>query len=135
VGAPAPLQEGVAAGLERLQADFYDALADGYRVRRDLLHDGLVAAGFHTVRPAGAYYLMADFSGLSHEPDTSFARRLTGEFGVAPVPGSSFYSRPELGRRYVRFAFCKTHDLLHEAVRRLAAVRDKLGSGAGNPGA
>jgi aminotransferase len=131
VGAPAPLQEGVAAGLERLQADFYDALAENYRVRRDLLHEGLVAAGFHSVRPAGAYYLMADFSGLSHESDTSFARRLTGEFGVAPVPGSSFYSRPELGRRYVRFAFCKTHDLLHEAVRRLAVVRDRLAGGAG----
>jgi aminotransferase len=127
VGAPAPLQEGVAAGLEQLQADFYHALAADYRQRRDLLHQGVLAAGFKSVRPAGAYYLMADFSGVSDESDVSFARRLTGEFGVAPVPGSSFYSRPEWGRRYVRFAFCKTHDLLEEAVRRLAAVRERLG--------
>jgi aminotransferase len=134
VGAPAPLQEGVAAGVERLQADFYQSLAADYRARRDVLYDGLLAAGFHCVRPAGAYYLMADFSALSPESDVSFARRLTGELGVAPVPGSSFYSRPELGRRYVRFAFCKTRDLLDEAVRRLAGVRQKLGSGAGNPG-
>jgi aspartate/methionine/tyrosine aminotransferase len=38
---------------------------------------------------------------------------------VAPVPGSSFFSRPELGRRYVRFVFCKTDDLLEEAAARL----------------
>jgi aminotransferase len=126
VGAPAPLQEGVAAGLEHLQADFYDALAADYRQRRDLLVGGVRAAGFHVVAPAGAYYLMADFSGLSRESDVSFARRLTGEFGVAPVPGSSFYSRPDLGRRFVRFAFCKTTELLHEAVGRLATVRERL---------
>jgi aminotransferase len=131
VGAPAPLQEGVAAGLEQLQADFYHGLAAEYRKRRDLLLAGVIGAGFQAVRPAGAYYLMADFSELSRESDTSFARRLTGEFGVAPVPGSSFYSRPELGKKFVRFAFCKTHDMLEQAVQRLGAVRERLG--AGNP--
>ncbi|MBI4541677.1 MAG: aminotransferase, partial [Gemmatimonadetes bacterium] len=45
------------------------------------------------------------------------------EVGVAPVPGSSFYSRPELGRRVVRFAFCKTAELLAEAARRLRSLR------------
>jgi aminotransferase len=131
VGAPAPLQEGVAAGIEQLQADFYQDLAAAYRARRDLLLRGLLDAGFRCVRPAGAYYLMADFSALSRERDVAFARRLTGEFGVAPVPGSSFYSDPDLGRRYVRFAFCKTHDMLEEAVRRLAGVRERLGKGSG----
>jgi aspartate/methionine/tyrosine aminotransferase len=53
----------------------------------------------------------------------AFAEWLTKEVGVAPVPGSSFFSRPEAGRRLVRFAFCKTLPLLHEAARRLAGVR------------
>jgi aminotransferase len=127
VGAPAPLQEGVAAGLEQLRPKFYQLLADEYRQRRDVLYDGLVEAGFACARPQGAYYIMADFSELSRESDTSFARRLTGEFKVAPVPGSSFYSRPELGRRYVRFAFCKTIDMLEAAVERLAGIRERLG--------
>jgi len=39
------------------------------------------------------------------------------------VPGSSFFSRPELGRRLVRFAFCKTEDMLREAAHRLARIR------------
>jgi len=35
------------------------------------------------------------------------------------VPGSSFYSRPELGRHLIRFTFCKTHDVLTAAAERL----------------
>ena len=41
---------------------------------------------------------------------------------MAPVPGSSFYSRPELGRRFIRFAFCKTLPMLEEAARPLATI-------------
>lgn len=127
VGAPAPLQEGVAAGLESLRPPFYHRLGAEYRERRDLLYAGLVEAGFRCSPPQGAYYILADFSALSRESDVSFAKRLTGEFGVAPVPGSSFYAHPEDGRRLIRFAFCKTLDVLNDAVDRLAGIREKLG--------
>ncbi len=126
VGAPAPLQEGVAAALEFLGPDYYAALARDYQKRRDLLCGGLVQAGFRCTPPQGAYYVLADFSGLSDLPDDGFSAWLTREIGVAPVPGSSFYSRPELGRAVVRFAFCKTEDLLQEAVKRLAGVRKAI---------
>ncbi len=123
VGAPAPLQEGVAVGVERLPPAYYEGLARDYRARRDLLVAGLLAAGFRCAPPQGAYYVLADFSALSGESDVAFAERLTREVGVAPVPGSSFFSRPELGRHLVRFAFCKTPDVLEESVRRLARLR------------
>ena len=123
VGAPAPLQEAVAVALETLGREYYDGLAHEYRARRDVLMDGLRAAGFGCAPPQGAYYVLADFSALSDEPDDAFSAWLTREIGVAPVPGSSFYSRPELGRRQIRFAFCKTLDLLTEAARRLTHVR------------
>ena len=122
VGAPAPLQEGVAAALETLGRDYYAQLAADYRTRRDLLCGGLLAAGFQCTPPQGAYYVLADFSALSGLPDDEFSFWLTREIGVAPVPGSSFYSRPELGRKVVRFAFCKTTDLLEEACRRLRGL-------------
>ena len=41
---------------------------------------------------------------------------------MAPEPGSSFYSRPEVGRHPVRFAFYKTLPMLEEAARRLTGV-------------
>ncbi len=124
VGAPAPLQEGVAVAIETLGDDYYEALARDYRRRRDILCAGLVQAGFKCRPPAGAYYVMADFSALSDLRDNAFAEWLTAEHGIAPVPGSSFYSKPELGGTQVRFAFCKTEDMLQQAVERLQRVGD-----------
>jgi len=121
VGAPAPLQEGLAAGMESLEEDYYDRLTADYRVRREVMVDGLLAAGFRCEPPEGAYYVMADFSDLSDLPDDEFSVWMTREIGVTPVPGSSFYRDPADGRNLVRFAFCKTPDLLREAVERLAA--------------
>ena len=120
VGAPAPLQEAVAVAMETLGDDYYQDLATGYRIRRDLLISSLVGAGFRCRPPAGAYYILADFSELSREDDTTFALRLAKEAGVAPVPGSSFFSDAADGRHLVRFAFCKSENLLLEASQRLA---------------
>ena len=136
VGAPAPLQEGVADALERLDADFYRHLASGYRARRDLLQGALVEAGFYSVSPEGAYYILADFSALADTAaaggppldDTAFAVWLSREVGVTPVPGSSFYRDGGGGRSQVRFVFCKTEDVLTEAAARLRSIG--RGSGA-----
>ncbi len=121
VGAPAPLQEACAAGMSELGGDYYETMIEEYRERRDVLYDGLIAAGFACNKPEGAYYVLADFSALSDEPDDEFSRRLTREGGVAPVPGSSFYSDPEHGRSLVRFAFCKRVETLEAAGERLEA--------------
>jgi aminotransferase len=123
VGAPAPLQDAVAVGLETLGPDYYAGLTREYRARRDVMHAALLAAGFRCEPPQGAYYILADFSALSELADDEFARWLTRDIRVAPVPGSSFFSRRELGRRLVRFAFCKTEDQLREAGKRLQALR------------
>ena len=128
VGAPAPLQEAIAVGLESLPAAYYETLAREYRARRDVLHGSLVDAGFRCSPPEGAYYILADFSALSDLPDDRFARWLTSEIGVAPVPGSSFFSKPEMGRTLVRFAFCKTEEQLREAGERLQAVKGGRGA-------
>lgn len=123
VGAPAPLQEAVAVGIETLGKYYYDGLARDYRRRRDILCEALRVSGFRCQVPEGAYYVLADFSDLSDLPDDEFSFWLTKEVGVAPVPGSSFYSRPELGRKWVRFAFCKTEEMLVDAAQRLQRVR------------
>ncbi len=123
VGAPAPLQEGVAVALDELGPGYYRDLTTSYEERRDILHAGLVEAGFRCSPPAGAYYILADFSDLSPQGDVEFAEWMVREIGVASVPGSSFYSRAEDGRTTVRFAFCKTGEMLRDAVQRLLEVR------------
>ncbi|MEJ2312852.1 MAG: aminotransferase class I/II-fold pyridoxal phosphate-dependent enzyme [Gemmatimonadales bacterium] len=125
VGAPAPLQEGVATAMETLGPDYYESLASNYRVRRDALHGRLVDAGFRASPPEGAYYILADFSEISDLPDDEFSFWLTREIGVAPVPGSSFYHDPADGRHLIRFAFPKTLDMLEEAGQRLARVGER----------
>jgi len=135
VGAPAPLQEGVAAALDGLDATFYDGLAAMYRGKRDVLYAALTDAGFRCCPPEGAYYILADFGGLgpaADDPavdDTAFAVWLSREIGVTPVPGSSFY-RGGGGRSLVRFVFCKTDEILAEAARRLRGLRGAPPHGA-----
>jgi aminotransferase len=102
---------------------YYDALLKAYRERRDVILPALVAAGFRVHHPAGAYYAMTDIRGLTEDHDVAFARRLIADPGVAAVPGSSFFSRPELGRTKLRFAFPKRLETLRAAAERLTEIR------------
>ena len=121
VGAAAPLQQAAVTALGFPDA-YYARLAADYRERRDTLLPALAEAGFRIHEPAGAYYVMTDIRDLTDEDDVTFARRLILDPGVAGVPGSSFFSRPELGRTKLRFAFPKRLDTLRAATDRLARL-------------
>jgi aspartate/methionine/tyrosine aminotransferase len=121
VGAAAPLQQAAAVALT-FPEGYYDELRAEYRERRDTLLPALTSAGFRVYEPSGAYYVMTDIAELTDEDDVTFARRLIADPGVAGVPGSSFYSRPELGRTKVRFAFPKRVETLEAAAQRLARL-------------
>ena len=118
VGAAAPLQAAGAYALS-LPADYYARLQKEYEARRDLLLPVLEQAGFKTFVPDGAYYIMTDISDFGFSNDVEFTRHLIRDIGVACVPGSSFYSAPELGAQQVRFCFCKKDETLNLAAERL----------------
>jgi len=122
VGAAAPLQAAGTVALG-LPDSYYDSVSSAYLERRDTLVSALREGGFRVFVPDGAYYVMTDVSDLTDEDDVTFARRLTASPGVATVPGSSFYSRPELGRTKIRFAFPKKLETLRAAAERLATLR------------
>jgi aspartate/methionine/tyrosine aminotransferase len=121
VGAAAPLQQAAVTALA-FADPYYEALAESYRERRDALLPSLAAAGFRIHEPDGAYYVMTDIRDLTGDDDVTFARRLIADPGVAAVPGSSFFSRPELGRTKLRFAFPKRLETLRAAADRLAGL-------------
>lgn len=121
VGAAAPLQAAAVVGLGFPPA-YYETLVADYRARRDLLLPILRSAGFRASDPAGAYYVMTDIRDLTDEDDVTFAMRLIRDPGVAGVPGSSFFSRPELGRTKLRFAFPKRTETLLAAAERLGRL-------------
>lgn len=64
---------------------------------------------------------MLDISPFGQANDVEFARWMTKEIGVAPVPGSVFFPEPE--HRYVRLNFAKRHETLHAAGERLLKLR------------
>lgn len=118
-----PWQHAVATGLRMDDAFFADYLAD-MTAKRDRLCDGLLAAGFDTIRPEGTYFATVDITSVGATDGIEFCRSLPTTAGVVAVPTQVFYDDEAAGRRYVRFAFCKRHDVLDEAVRRLAAVEE-----------
>jgi aspartate/methionine/tyrosine aminotransferase len=122
VGAAAPLQQAGITAL-RLPDEYYQKLQADYLKRRDRLLAALEEAGFKCFKPYGAYYIMTDISGFGFRDDVEFTRHLIQNVGVAAVPGSSFYSRTELGSRQVRFTFCKKDATLDEAARRLMKLK------------
>jgi aspartate/methionine/tyrosine aminotransferase len=129
VGAAAPLQEAGAVAL-RFPREYYEQLQRDYTRRRDLLLPALEEAGFRCYAPRGAYYIMTDVSEFGFDDDVAFATHLVRDVGVAVVPGSSFYSRPELGRSQVRFTFCKRDETLRAAAERLrSGIRGRASGG------
>ena len=125
----APFQPAVAVGLG-LQDGYFAGLRDDLRAKRDLLCQGLEAAGFGVYPPQATYFVTADIRPLVGEADAdgiAFCRTLPERCGVVAVPNAVFYADPARGRHLVRFAFCKRMDVLEEAAGRLA----RAGAGAG----
>jgi N-succinyldiaminopimelate aminotransferase len=119
--ASGPFQPAVAVGLD-LDNDVYSGVASSLQARRDLLSEGLAAAGFEVSRPGGTYFVIADARPLGYDDGLALCRALPELAGVVAVPVSVFCDDKEAAASLVRFAFCKQESVLHEAVRRLTAL-------------
>jgi N-succinyldiaminopimelate aminotransferase len=119
-----PAQEAGAYALGQ-PGTYYEELQAMYSGKRDLLMEGLHAAGFKFMAPQGTYFIMADFSDLYEGDAVSFARHLTMDIGVGCIPPSPFYSdaNRHIGDKWARFAFCKSDDTLRAASERLLKLR------------
>jgi len=124
VGAPHPLQVAGAAALA-LPDSYYDKLCEDYKRRRGILLGYLKEAGFRFEEPRGAYYVMTDVSSfdLGATDDTDFVRKMVEQFGVAGVPGSSFFFPASNGHSKVRFMWAKKDETLHAAGERLMRMK------------
>jgi aminotransferase len=103
--------------------DYFNSLPDVYAGRRRAALEMLEAAGFRCYVPGGAYYVMTDIAAFGATDDVSFARHLVEHFGVAGVPGSSFYFDRSSGSTQMRFCFCKNYETLSLAGQKLAGLR------------
>lgn len=120
VGAAAPLQHAIVAGLQ-LPPAYYAGLAADYAARRDILLGYLDRTGLRYTTPQGAYFVVLDVSPFGYANDVEFAHWMAREIGVAGVPGSVFFPTPE--HRYVRLNFAKQDATLHAAGERLLRLK------------
>jgi L-glutamine---4-(methylsulfanyl)-2-oxobutanoate aminotransferase len=126
---PAHPMQHAAAALIPAGAPAIAELVALLRSNREFLAGVLREIGLRVFMPAGTYFIMADHSGLDRKnpklagltagDDRAFCRWLTEHVGVAAIPPSVFYDRPELGHHLARFAFVKKRATLEESARRL----------------
>lgn len=115
----APLQHAVAHALDH-EPDWPATLARDLQARRDLLCDGLAAAGLPARRPEGTYFATTDVSHLGWADGRELCLALPERAGVVAIPTQGFHDDPDAGRQLVRWAFCKEPAVIAEGVRRLA---------------
>ena len=127
VGAPAPLQEAAVAGLS-LGEEYYRDLNRTYTRKRDDFLEGLDRIGLRHNVPQGTYFVMVDISEFLETDffrgwtDLQFCEWMIREIGVAAVPGSSFFR--EDVNHLIRLHFAREKDVLDEAIRRMARLRE-----------
>jgi N-succinyldiaminopimelate aminotransferase len=115
-----PSQEAIAYALN-LPDTYYEGFQAMYETKRQLILSALDGGGLRYIAPEGTYFVLADFSHVFDGTPVEFTRYLTKEIGVACIPPETFYA-PEhahIGRNYVRFAFCKSDELLQQVKKRL----------------
>ncbi|WP_371528101.1 pyridoxal phosphate-dependent aminotransferase [Streptomyces sp. NBC_01283] len=116
-----PFQYAIAEALALPDA-YFTSFAEGMRAKRDLLSEGLTAAGFDVYRPAGTYFVTTDIRPLGESDGFAFCRALPERIGVVAIPNAVFYDHREAGAPFVRFAFCKKDEVLADAVSRLKSL-------------
>lgn len=95
-------------------------MRDEYRRRRDLLVEGVRAAGLSTVPPRGAFYLFADARERFGADSWKSMNALLERTGIATVPGIVFGPH---GEGFLRMSYSNSIETLERAI----AALERLG--------
>ncbi|GAB4249964.1 MAG: pyridoxal phosphate-dependent aminotransferase [Ekhidna sp.] len=96
----------------------YESLPDFFQAKRDTMNRLFEQVPMKPVVARGTYFQLFNYSDISDENDTEFAKYLTAEVGVAAIPLSPFYTNPP-GDKVVRLCFAKKEETLKLAAERL----------------
>ena len=130
VGAAAPLQEAAVTGL-KFGPEYYEWLKDLYIEKRDYLCGRLEQMGLPHTTPQGSYFVLVNISGFLERPefsgwtDLEFCEWMIKKYGVAAVPGSSFFKEPV--NNYIRLHFSRGRETLKMAADRLEKMAKDYG--------
>jgi methionine aminotransferase len=114
-----PIQYAYADILE--QPELYTQLGAFYQQKRDRFLELIAGSRFRGLPCQGTYFQTLDYSAISQETETEFARRMTVEHGVAAIPPSVFYHQGD-DHKQLRFCFAKQDATLEQAAERLCRI-------------
>jgi len=134
-----PFQAAVSASFEQSAVtDFFRRQVEEYTLRYEKLAAVFRELCLPFTIPAGSYFILVNMDRVKIPSDFVFPEYISErgkcfqmcywmcrEIGVTAIPASEFYS-PEnahLADDIVRFAFCKTDDVLDEAAKRLSGLK------------
>lgn len=120
---PSVLQYGLAAYTA--DSSTYLTLPDFYQRKRDHLAAGLAHTRFNALPSPGTFFMLADYSQISNQPEANFSIWLTQNHGVTVIPVSAFYENPTAptsNHHIVRFCFAKKDTTLDQAIERLTKI-------------
>jgi alanine-synthesizing transaminase len=119
-----PIQVAAIAALEGPQACVTE-IRDRYQRRRDVLCEGLTAAGWPVEKPKGTMFVWAPIPEQYREIGSlEFSKKLLSEAKVAVSPGIGF---GEYGDTHVRFGLIENEHRTRQAIR---GIRDMMRSDA-----
>lgn len=125
VGAAAPLQEAATVGLN-FGPEYYEELQRIYTEKKNFFVKGLDEIGLKHTTPQGSYFILIDISDFLALPkfsgwtDLKFCEWMIENYGVAAVPGSSFFK--EEVNHLIRLHFARQKETLAEALKRLGEM-------------
>ncbi|MBW0177179.1 methionine aminotransferase [Sediminibacterium sp.] len=111
-----PKQVALAEYLNDTEA--YKTLGTEIQAKRDYFRNKMESTPFTCIPSHGSYFECYSYAGISEEPDTEFAKRLTIDYGVATIPVSAFY-QDRKDDKVVRFCFAKKESTLDMAIEKL----------------
>ncbi len=114
-----PIQHAFAGYMR--EKKHYTALNSFYQKKRNFFLEQMEGSRFKALPCSGSYFQLMDYSEISDEKDTEFAKRVTVEYGVASIPVSVFYNSPP-DEKLLRFCFAKDDQMLKHAAEKLKKV-------------
>lgn len=115
----APMQVAIHHYLQH--PDSYQQLSGIQQQKRDYFTDLIKNSKFTLLPSKGSFFICADYSSISTEPDTSFAIRLTEEYKIATIPLSVFYEN-KTDNKIIRFCFAKKETTLEQAAEKIITI-------------
>jgi len=118
-----PIQVAAIAALEGPQ-DCVDEIVERYRIRRDVLCEGLCSIGWQVEKPKATMFVWAPIPEKFREMGSlEFSKLLLKEAKVAVSPGIGF---GDYGDEYVRFGLIENEHRTRQAVRGIRDMFNRL---------